>query len=146
MSEEMVTTRPHWLIFWLMRGVSALAFFMAGTLLVLSMLQPVKGLWVASIFFVFVGVAPFLVTNTYIEINEQFILLTTFYGKFKINWDEVKYLEKNRRIYAFTGENKRVAIIVAPKLINFIMQQVQKRNIEVRESYMVPDTQKNSRI
>lgn len=148
MSEQVVTTRMHSLFFWVMRIVAVLALAMAVVFLFLWILQPGSDTWKASLLFGFFGVVPWFVAVTYVEMSNQYILVNTFYGRFRINWDEVKYVETNGSgsLYAFCGENKRVVIVASTKLNNLMWQQIQDRSIEVQEAGLMPITHKNTRV
>jgi hypothetical protein len=151
MSKEIVTTRIHWLFFCTMRIVAIIAFCIAVVCLLLGILQPRSDTWVGFFLFGFFGATAWFVVSTYFEISNQYVLINTFYGRFRINWDEVKYIETNGHLYAFIGEDKRV-VIVTPlmasskmkELNDFIMQQTEERNIEVRQTNLVPTTHKNA--
>src|SRR5689334_9054570 len=137
MNETAVTTQTNKFIFWLMQGISLLGFLAAAAFLILWILQPATDNWIASLLLLLFGLTPWLVIGTYVEMDSQRILLHTIYGKFKINWNEVKYLETDGRIYAFTGENKRVAIIMSSdtakmkQLSQFAAQQLKMHQIEI---------------
>jgi len=146
MTEQIVTTRIHGLFLWIVRIVAALALAMALVFLFLWILKPANDAWIIALLFGFFVVLPWLVAITYVEMSDQYILVNTFYGRFKIDWDEVEYVETNGHTYAFIGKYKRVVIIISKKLSDFMWRQIKSRNIEVRESAFVPNTQKNTRV
>lgn len=139
MNEQIVSTQIRGLFLWVVRAIAALSLIMALVFLLLWILQPDSDTWIAFFMFGFSGViVPWLVLGSYIEMSDQYIMIKTFYGRFKINWDEVEYIVTNDYMYAFTGKNKRVVITMYDKLSDLIWQQIRVRNIKVRKSMFVP--------
>ncbi|MGC1377565.1 MAG: hypothetical protein WA821_15130 [Anaerolineales bacterium] len=146
MTEQIVTTRIHGLFLWIVRIVAALALAMAVVFLFLWILQPANDAWIGSLLFGFFCVLPWLAAVTYVEMSDQYILVNTFYGRFRIDWDEVEYVETNGHTYAFTGKNKRVAIMTSEKLNDLMRRQIENRKIKIYEHPFVPGTHMNARV
>jgi hypothetical protein len=87
-----------------------------------------------------------------IQLTEESVTVNTLYGRFRIAWDEVeRILVKDRRI-ALLGRDKWV--VLSPdstsrnvkKMIEFINQKMEQKNMKAEEDAHFPLTHRNSRV
>lgn len=91
-----------------------------------------------------------------IQITEQTITVTVFYGRFRIYWDEVEKIILYGPYLALTGNGKRVVLSlqqVSPgreKLLEYFHHQIEQRNIAYAEDFRLKPlselTHQNARI
>jgi hypothetical protein len=103
--------------------------------------------------FTALGLLGAVLSWSYIEVDEQ--QLTVFrapFWKFAINWNEVKRLEIGSNGIAFCGDDKvlimnlSMADANSQRLANYISQEVNRRNIHVKQVVAIRWTQKNTRV
>jgi len=88
-----------------------------------------------------------------IEITNNDVTVSVFYGRFRIAWDEVRSIVINSPFIGLIGNEKRVVLSLAfagkykEKMIEFLNQQAQKRNIKIdRDGEPFPITHQNARV
>ncbi len=100
-----------------------------------------------SLFFLFyagIGLYPLLFLGS-LEMNTEFIRVTTILGRWQINWDEVETLEifpKKGCDMVLHGNNKRLAIPGTmlwakqdeKQMIEFFDAQIKSRKIEIKRT------------
>ena len=83
-------------------------------------------------FFAYLGWANAFST---IQITDENVTVTVFYGRFRIRWDEVEKIIQNTAFIALLGNDKRVVLSLAfagknsDKVIQFLNQQIELRKI-----------------
>jgi hypothetical protein len=93
-----------------------------------------------------------LLSFSAIQINRESVMMTAFYGVYKINWDEVKRIETNGVIITLFGENKRFPLHLGMagkeriEFSNFLENMIQQRQIEVKPLSSRRMTHKNTKI
>ncbi len=128
--------------------------FTAGSLILFTSL--LKGSleslpWLAGfILLAYLGWANALST---IHVTSEDVTVTVFYGRFRINWNEVNKIEQYGAMVGLLGNEKRVVLSFAyggqkaKEILEFINEQIAARNIEFEKDVMpFPLTHKNSRV
>jgi hypothetical protein len=75
-----------------------------------------------------------------IQITEKHVTVTVFYGRFRINWDEVENIVMNDPLIALMGNGKRLVLSLAfagksrAKILEFFNQQIEQRHIRLEEA------------
>jgi hypothetical protein len=93
-----------------------------------------------------------LLSFSTLQINYESVVMTAFYGVYKINWDEVKTIETNGIIIALFGENKRFPMHLGMagkervEFSGFLENLIQQRQIEVKPLSSRWMTHKNTKI
>jgi len=87
-----------------------------------------------------------------IQITEESVTVKTFYGHFRIAWDEVEKIVLNRNLIALLGNDKR--LVLSPgstsknvkAMVAFINQEIERRNIKVETNVHLPTSQHSTRV
>jgi len=81
-----------------------------------------------------------------IQITEKSVLVTVFYGRFRVDWDEVELIILNSPFIALIGHGKRVVLSLAfagkneEKMLDFFNHQMEQRNIRFEKNISFPTT------
>jgi hypothetical protein len=87
-----------------------------------------------------------------IQITENSVTVTVFYGRFRIFWDEVENISLNYPNIALMGNGKRVVLSLGfagknkEQLLEFFNQQIEQRKIVFKTGAQFPITHHNSRV
>jgi hypothetical protein len=99
------------------------------------------------------GLLSWFLGGGFIRISAEDIFLNTLHGKYRIFWDEVRYIETNGVIFAFCGDDKRVVVMLTPiavtnrsRMLKAIETLASRRKIEIRSGEAIPLTQSGSRV
>jgi hypothetical protein len=90
--------------------------------------------------------------GSYIHMDREAVFISTGYGKFRIHWEEMKYIETDGNIFAFYGDDKRLVITLRftgsrkQDFIKLMDEQIAPRNIKIIPVMAVPWTHKNTRV
>ena len=93
-----------------------------------------------------------LLTGSYIEMNESRITVSAPHGRYQIAWDEITSVITNGQTYALQGDNKRLTISLtlasktAQQARELLLQQCSSRSIEIQESTNPPLKHLNVKI
>jgi hypothetical protein len=145
-NQNKVIVHTHWAI----KVIALIGLLIGGLFLYAYVLNPSSDIWRGVLLFFLCGLL-WILASSNIEMSDQYILVQVPYGRFKINWDEVKYVETDGALFAFTGEEKRVVIAIPlmssskKKMCDLMNSQIEKRKIRIKQSAFVPKTHKNSR-
>ncbi len=149
-NENSIIVRVHWLtrvLFSVGLLVMAFTFF---SLLMRPTIQLGEELFIE----LFVDFGLFKLASSYIEANEEYILVNVFYGTYKIKWVDVRNIKTNGSMIAFIGDDNRVVISLSfagrrkNELIDLIRKQANKCKIEIKRpepGEIMPITHLNSR-
>jgi hypothetical protein len=145
----LVVVKTHWI----MKVFSVLGVLLFGVCIIGSIRDHES---IATIgIFAFFAIGSFLLwflSNSFIAISNEKILVSVIYGRFQIRWAEVISIETNGSFICFSGQDKRVVISlslanrVARQAVDLIHEQCRERHIEIRNVVTVPLTHHNSRV
>ncbi len=137
----------------LIQIIFALPFTLVSIYMLYSIIRGSTGLLFVCILFgcfAYFGWANALST---IQITDENVTVSVFYGRFRIIWDEVENIAMNNPFVALMGNNKRVVISLAfagknrEKVLELFNQQSEQRNISFeKESEPFPITHQNARV
>ncbi len=100
-------------------------------------------------FFAYLGWANALST---IQITNENVTVTVFYGRFRINWSEVQKVIRQGPLIALTGNEKRVVLAMQymdknkNKMVEYFSKQIEERKIEFTTNEQVPLTHQNAKV
>ncbi len=101
------------------------------------------------VFMAYLGWANALST---IQITDESVTVTVFYGRFRILWNEVEKIVLSSPLIALIGNSKRVVLSLAfagksgSKMLEFFNQQIEKQNIIFEQNNPFPITHQNARV
>ena len=87
-----------------------------------------------------------------IQITDESVTVTVFYGRFRIYWNEVEKIVLSRPLIALIGNDKRVVLSLAfagkngKKLLEYFEQQIERRKITFEQNARFPITHQNARV
>jgi hypothetical protein len=146
--QNRVMIQTHWLV----KAIAIIGFLMGGLFVYLWATGTSTDGWKIALMFGFLGMLLWVLASSYIEMTDQYVFVQVPYGRFKIDWDEVKQIDTNGTYYAFIGNDKRIVIAMSlmsssqKQMYELMNLHIGKRNIEVRQSTTIPMTHKNSRV
>ena len=88
-----------------------------------------------------------------IQITDENVTVTVFYGRFRIHWSEVNKIVLNSPLVALIGNGKRVVLSLmlmskeSEELLKFFNQQIEERKILFEQNAIpFPLTHQNARV
>ncbi len=87
-----------------------------------------------------------------IQITDESVTVTVFYGRFRILWNEVEKIVLNSPLIALMGNDKRVVLSLAfagksgNKMLEFFNQKIERQNIVFEQNSPFPITHQNARV
>jgi hypothetical protein len=87
-----------------------------------------------------------------IQITDESVTVTVFYGRFRISWNEIEKIVLNRPLIALIGNDKRVVLSLAfagkngQKMLDYFEQQIERRKIVFEQNAPFPITHQNARV
>lgn len=88
-----------------------------------------------------------------IQITSESVTVNVFYGRFRIQWNEVNKIVLNTPFIALLGNEKRIVLSLAfagknsEKMLEFFNQQIESRNIVFEQNVTpFPITHQNARV
>lgn len=87
-----------------------------------------------------------------IQIDEQSVSVTVFYGRFRIGWDEVETMRIRSPFIALAGNGKRLVLSLAfagknrQQMLDYLYAQAEQRHIPIEENADFPLTHQNARF
>jgi hypothetical protein len=118
----------------------------------LGALQGSSDALAVAIFFACLCLLGWILTGSNIQVTEESVTVTVFYGRFRIHWNEVERICVNSPLIAFVGRDKRVVISLQQagsekrRLLEYIGYQVEQRHLPYETGVPFPITHLNSRV
>jgi hypothetical protein len=106
------------------------------------------------LFFLFACIAYMCWANALstIQITDESVTVTVFYGRFRIYWNEVEKIILSRPLIALIGNGKRVVLSLAfagrngTKMLVYFEQQIERRKIVFEQNAPFPISHQNARV
>jgi len=136
-----------------MKAISVVGFLFFGFGVFMSF-KTGESIGTITIFLLFAAgsIYLWLLASSFIEVNDEKIMVSVPYGRYKMGWSEITSIETNGKMYAFIGQDKRVVISltlassVSRQALELINEQSKQRNLEIQNSVTVPLTHLNSKV
>lgn len=142
-------------VVWWMQIIQILFALPCTILSVFTLISIFRGEESVLVFFLFASFAYLCWANALstIQITDESVTVTVFYGRFRIYWNEVEKIVLNSPLIALIGNEKRVVLSLAfagrngKRLLEHFSQQIESRKIAFEQNgYPFPITHQNARV
>jgi hypothetical protein len=147
-----LTVRVSW---WMqiIQIIFALLFMVGSIFFLITIINGSLASLIAFLFFAFFAYFGWANAFSTIQITDEDVTVNVFYGRFRINWDEVDEIVLNTPYIALIGNGKRIVLSLAfaggnsDKMLEFFKQQIEARKIVFEQDITpFPLTHHNARV